>query len=319
MTASDGVPTRPALRWHGGKWRLAPWIIGHFPPHRIYVEPFGGAASVLLRKVRSDAEIWGDLDKAVVGLFRTLQNPAAATRLIELLRLTPFAREEFKLSNQPSDDPIERARRLIIRAFMGFGSNAHNERGMQFRACVREDKLRPKRSATGFRANGNGNNTTPAHDWANYPDALLAVVERFMRVVIESRPALEVMAQHDDDDVLHYCDPPYLPETRRLQKKKGGPGFLAYAHELDRGGHVELLGFLCGLKGMVALSGYPSELYDQELPGWDRYETKAHADGARPRIEVLWLNPACAAALKRQRAGAGTPLFPHVEKLQAAE
>jgi site-specific DNA-adenine methylase len=36
---------RPALRWHGGKWRVAPWIISHFPPHRIYIEPFGVGAS----------------------------------------------------------------------------------------------------------------------------------------------------------------------------------------------------------------------------------------------------------------------------------
>ena len=46
----------------------------------------------------------------------------------------------------------------------------------------------------------------------------------------------------------------------------------------------------------------------------DTSETASLADGARPRTEVLWLNPACAAALERERAGRGTPLFPHEEE-----
>lgn len=117
--------SRPALRWHGGKWRLAPWVLRHFPAHRTYVEPFGGAASVLLRKERAYAEVYNDLDGEVVGLFRVLQNDDAAARLMRLLEMTPFARAEFRLAYEPTDDPVERARRLIIRAFMGFGSNAH--------------------------------------------------------------------------------------------------------------------------------------------------------------------------------------------------
>lgn len=269
-------PTRPALRWHGGKWILAPWIISHFPVHRIYVEPFGGAASVLIRKPRSYAEVYNDLDNSVVNLFRVLRSECAA-ELVEALRLTPFARTEFAESYQATDDAVEQARRLIVRSFMGFGSNGHNR-------------------ATGFRANSNRSGTTPAYDWANYPDCLTAIIERIAGVVVENKDAKAVMAQHDGPETLHYVDPPYVFETRSDLSKD-------YAHELSDHDHAELLVFLRGLGGMVVLSGYPSDLYDDALGDWLRIERKALADGARERTEVLWLNPAA-----RDAIGDG-PLF----------
>lgn len=268
---------RPALRWHGGKWLLAPWIIQHFPPHRIYVEPFGGAASVLLRKPRSYAEIYNDLDDEVVTLFRVLRDPDSAARLVSLLELTPFARAEFEQAYEPTGDPVERSRRLVIRSFMGFGSDGHNAA-----------------SKTGFRARSNRSGTIPAHDWMNYPEALRGIVERLVGVVIENRPAGRVMASHDQSRTLHYVDPPYMPETRSRKSRRGKIRYHAYRHEMTRDDHEAMLAGLRTLEGMVLVSGYPNELYDDVLVGWRRVERAALADGARPRTEVIWLNAAAA-------------------------
>ena len=281
------TPSRPVLRWHGGKWRLAPWIIEHFPPHRVYVEPFGGAMSVLLRKPRSYGEVYNDLDADVVNLFRVLRSDRAG-ELVEALRLTPFARDEFNGAYAPADDEIALARRLIVRSFMGFGSDGHNR----------------DNGRTGFRANSNRSGTTPAHDWCNYPDALATIVERLRGVVIENREARACMDQHDGPETLHYVDPPYLPETRS-PKAKNGKRFHVYAHELTPEDHGRLLAFVKGLEGMVLLSGYGAPIYDAALADWHRVERATFADGAQPRTEVLWLNPRAWAGLKQQHG----PLF----------
>ncbi|WP_019833802.1 DNA adenine methylase [Sphingomonas sp. PR090111-T3T-6A] len=271
---------RPLLRWHGGKWRLAPWIIEHLPPHRCYVEPFGGAASVLLRKPRTYAEIYNDLDATLVNLFRVLRDSEAASRLIQSLELTPFARDEFLEAYQPAGDPVEDARRTIVRSFMGFGSDGTN--GVY---------------RTGFRANSNRSGSTPAHEWVNYPSALRDLVDRLAGVVIENRDAVEVMRAHDGPTTLHYVDPPYLPETRSSGNRRRGQGYHVYVHDMSTEEHLPLLAALAGLEGMVVLSGYPSNLYDEQLIGWRRIERAAFADGARERTEVLWINPAAQAAM----------------------
>lgn len=291
-------PSRPLLRWHGGKWLLAPWIISHFPPHRIYVEPFGGAASVLLRKPRTYAAIYNDLDSELVNLFRVLRGPRAG-ELIEQLRLTPFAREEFVESYLPATDHVESARRMIVRSFMGFGSTS------------------ALGHSSGFRANSNRSGTTPAHDWAGYAALLPDTVARLAGVVIEQLDAITVMRRHDGPETLHYVDPPYVHETR-----SGGNPYCAkhkYRHELNDAGHENLLDALLGLAGLVVLSGYPHPLYDEVLcrgGAWRRVEREALADGARARTEVLWINPAAAVALDRYAGGSGSPLFAHLEAVE---
>lgn len=275
-------PCRPALRYHGGKWRLAPWILSHFPAHRCYVEPFGGGASVLLRKERSYAEVYNDLDGDVVNLFRVLRDPEMSARLAAAVALTPFARAEFDVAYLPSDDAVERARRLLTLSHMGFGT-----------AAMRENR-NGRRQRTGFRANTSRSGTTPAADWSRLPDVIETVAERFAAVVIENRTAIQVMEAHDGPETLHYIDPPYPHGTR-------AKGCLrSYRHEMTDDDHRELARCLRGLAGHVVLSGYPCDLYDVELyPDWQRIEKTTHADGARERTEVIWIKPAQRLTLTR--------------------
>lgn len=253
--------TRPIVRYHGGKWRIAPWIISHFPAHRVYCEPFGGGGSVLLRKPRAYAEVYNDLSSEMVNLFRVARDHGRELR--EILSLTPFARDEFNESYTHTEDKLEQARRTVVRSFMGFGSNGMNQ-------------------TTGFRNNSTRSGTTPAHDWANYPAALDAVIERLQGVVVENRDALLVMASVDTPDTLHYVDPPYPKHTRTDDADD-------YGFEYTDEDHERLVDFLLTLKGMVILSGYATPIYDRL--GWRTSERVAMADGARERTEVLWLSP----------------------------
>jgi len=272
--------TRPALRYHGGKFRLAPWIQQFFPPHGCYVEPFGGAAGVLLRKARVYAEVYNDLDGDIVNFFRVLRDPVLREDLIQACRLTPYARDEFDLAYEHTDDQLERARRTCIRAAMGFGSAGATK------------------ATTGFRTDTRRKYGTAQHNWADYPDALGAIGERFSGVLIENRDAIAVMRDHDGHDTLHFVDPPYVHATRHMRNKG------VYRHELDDVGQGQLLDALLELDGMVVLSGYPGTFYDDRLAGWETFTTAARISGGRGtsvRTEVVWINPACSAALQRSR------------------
>lgn len=282
------APTRPVLRYHGGKWKLAPWIISHFPSHRTYVEAFAGAASVLMRKPRSFGEVYNDMDGAVVNIFRVLRDPTTAAELERRVRLTPFARDEFRWSYEPGVDAIDDAHKMLVRSFMGFGTAAMTRTHL-----------------TGFRANASRSGTTPATDWSRWPSQIVAMTERLRAVVIENRPAIEVMRQHDGPLTLHYADPPYPHATRSSMLSGKSIGVKhAYRHEMTDDDHRVLATALRQLSGMVVISGYACALYDEHLyPEWAQYSRATHADGARPRIERVWLN---AAASERLHA---TPLL----------
>lgn len=274
MTAKRQPKDRPVMRYHGGKWRLAPWIISHFPKHQIYVEPFGGAASVLLQKPKSYAEVYNDMDESIVNVFRMLRDPEKSKELLRLIELTPYSRSEFLESYEKTNSIVENARRTIIRSFMGYSSDS----------ATRKIK-------TGFRNNNRMSGEFASRDWANYPNGLIKIIDRLKVVLIENLPALEILKIYDTDKTLFYCDPPYLPETRFLKEKTK-----CYNFEMTRDEHIELLETLKKVNGMVIISGYQSDLYDDYLKGWlkhkkNNYGQSGNSKGSKLNTDVIWISP----------------------------
>lgn len=262
----------PLIRYHGGKFRLADWVLKYFPKHTCYTEAFGGAAGVLLQKPRAYAEVYNDLDGEIVNLFRVLRNEEHRNKLIEQLVFTPYSRDDFQQAWEPCDDSIEKARRLIIRAQMGFGS-AGATKGI-----------------TGFRIDTKRAYGTAQALWVTYPNHLAIVGERLSGVLIENRPAIQVLQDHDDCETLHYVDPPYVHNTRYSGAKNGR----FYRHEMSDQDHEELLKVLLELEGKVIVSGYPSELYNDYLAEWKRVDITARISSGRgtdTRTECLWISP----------------------------
>ena len=265
--------TRPPLRYHGGKFRMAKNIIPLMPNHLTYVEPFGGGAGVLLQKSRSKNEIYNDLDGDIVNVFKVLRDPDHSAQLIKLLELTPFARDEFELAYEETVNVIEQARRTIVRSAMGFSSAGATKGRTGFRGLDRTDS----RSST-------------ASQWVGWPRHLSAVTNRLQGTIIENSKAVDLIDRLDQSDTLFYVDPPYMADTRSSMKS----GSKYYRHEMTDDQHEQLLEKLLQVKGKVILSGYDHDMYNDLLTGWDKQTFDARAasnSGTVMRKECVWISP----------------------------
>jgi DNA adenine methylase len=260
-----------AFIYPGGKVKISSWVTSFFPRHRIYVEPFGGAAGVLLNKEPSPLEVYNDLNSDLVTFFSVLRDKEKSAELIRRLRLTPYAREEYySFYPMPAEgDDIERARALIVRAGMGIG----------MRMTVSD-------SRPGFAAD-NKKIRKNAKVFVNRVEKMSEIAERFRSVVIECRDALELIPRYDSPDTLWYMDPPYHCRYS-----------FRYPATIDQ---EAMLGVFKKVSGYVVLSGYMSELYADELAGW-HIETRTHHNFTNKKTkECLWLSPRTWDALQRER------------------
>tara|TARA_R110002111_G_scaffold100976_6_gene156531 strand:- start:93568 stop:94341 length:774 start_codon:yes stop_codon:yes gene_type:complete len=256
------------VKWHGGKFYLSQRIIEEFPEHHTYVEPFGGAASVLLNKVPSSVEVYNDLDHRITRLFRVLRDNGE--ELHRRLSLSPYSEEEFLSSLDNSDDEIEEARRDFIRWRLSIGG-----RGSSFSYTLHRVRRKMADVVSGY--------------LSMIDEQLPFIIERFRTVQILSRPAIEVIQTWDAPDTLIYCDPPYVSSTRHETSRS------IYGYEMSDEEHRELASVLKKCESKIVVSGYPSPLYDEVYQDWRviSFDIANHSAGGKTKArkqETLWIN-----------------------------
>lgn len=277
------------VRWYGGKGRLLSHILPMIPNTRVYVEPYGGAASILLNRKTAPVEVYNDLDGRLVNFMRVMQSPEQFRLLLHRLRHTPYSRAEFAraLGMQAADDPVDRAWAFFVVQNQGFSGKAGTI-GNFGRVFVARRGMSHNCSF-----------------WQSRIAALRHQRDRIMSVQVDNRDALEVIRYWDSEDTTFYLDPPYVSHTR----SKGSRSI--YTHEMSDSQHRELVQTISQCQGCVVLSGYDSPTYAPLIGfGWRRDEFYVTCDAAgrvrgsklrgkgavmrhAPRVEVVWRNPAC--------------------------
>ena len=274
---------RAVIRYPGSKWSIAEWIISFFPSgyeKLVYLEPFVGSGAVFFNKQPGAVETINDLDGDIVNLFAVLRD--RPEELGRLLSLTPYSREEYDKSFEPCADPLEKARRYMIKTTQAIGAKMDGK-------CGWRNHKQMKIGGTGCK-------------WAGITDTISEAAARLRgntsnMVQIESMDALRLIERYNNRDVLMYLDPPYVRSVRKSGR--------LYRHEMDDAGQRKLLDLVTQSHAKIVLSGYQSDLYGEHLQGWRKFTTMSQTTSAAMAEECIWLNydPPCRQVTFEEGAG----------------
>jgi DNA adenine methylase len=264
---------RPPIKIHGGKWYHSGWVIEHFPKgydKLPYCELCCGGASVLLNKLPAQEELVADVDLGIINIFKSLRDEPK--EFIDKLKKIKYKESSFlkalERSKETFDDYVEHAVNDYVLRRMSRG-------GMK-KAFAWSERLR-------------GGKPGDLNAWNTMLKQLPAIAQRVNKIAIIHGDVIDVAKVWDDENLLIYLDPPYLPETRSEGSRE------IYGHEMTMEQHVNLLNFVKDARSKIILSGYSSPLYNRCLKGWKvvKKEVVNHSsqqDKKTQRTEVLWMN-----------------------------
>ena len=251
--------------WYGGKGFLKTKIIPLLPSHVVYVEVFGGGASVLFAKEPAKIEVYNDIHSDLYNFFRVISNRETFQLFYDAVCLLPYSRELYKscldsLRSGVEDDDVKRAAAFFVCARQGFGGRFDG--GWSVSKVV---------------------DTVGA--WLNSIKKLPEIHRRLQSVVIENSDWSRIVDVYDSEGTLFYFDPPYV-----LSERVGGK---RYNYEMCDNEHVKLVERIQRIKGQFVISGYGNKIYEV-LNEYEKHEFIVpchveHREVKTKRKEIVWI------------------------------
>lgn len=251
------------IKYYGGKTYMTDIIKSHFPnSYDVYVQGFGGGASLLFSKEQQKCEIYNDLGKNVYSLFKTLSDKTLFGQLKQMLDFTYYSadlrkqfKEKLKLDNL---NIVERAyyfiyvNRTSFNGVGGFSTNLITRRNM----------------------------SKSVSDYLSMIDGLPQIHNRLSSVIIQNRNIFQLIPKYDSENTFFYLDPPYVHQTRSSTT--------SYEQQMTNEQHEQLIDLINNSKGMFLISGYYHPIYDN-LKGFNKIDFESPNSGS-DSIETLWFN-----------------------------
>lgn len=252
------------IKYYGGKSNFTDILIENFPSsYDIYIEGFGGGASLLFSKEISSKEVYNDLGKNVYSLFKVLSDKEMFYRFKEKLDLTYYSsaiREDFKILLKRDDLNIE------DRAYYYFYVNRSSFNGVG-----------------GFSKNliVRRNMCKSVSDYLSSIDKLPEIHERLSRVIVTNDDIFKVLEKYNNENIFIYLDPPYIKDMRLSNQK--------YEVEMSVHEHEKLVDMILHHNAKILLSGYNHAVYNIISDKWGRQDFRS-PNSKSLAIESLWRN-----------------------------
>ena len=204
------------LHYIGGKSRLVASLLPLIPPHKCYVEVFGGGAQLLFAKEPSRVEIYNDIDGRLVNLFLVVRDRGREFQ--DRLATLPYSRRVYReyKTHEEIGDPLEDAVRFFYVVRGSFGGEY----------------------GTGWSYGTVKNN---AGIYFSTVSQLGLVSKRLENVQIEELDFRECIKRYDRPWTLFFCDPPYY-------------GVKSYKYVFSEKDHEDLAKLLRRVKGKWLLT-----------------------------------------------------------------